>query len=42
LVRAIAQTYQVSEGTVKHALAQLRQEGLVERAAGRGWYVAER
>lgn len=41
-VRTLAETYGLSDGTVKHALGQLRQEGLVEPAAGRGWYVAER
>lgn len=41
-VRTIAQDFEVSEGTVKHALAQLRQEGLVQPAAGRGWFVTGR
>lgn len=40
-VRTLAQTYGLSDGTVKHALSQLRAEHLVEPAAGRGWYVAE-
>ena len=39
-VRTLAQTYGLADGTVKHALAQLRDEGLVQPAAGRGWYVA--
>jgi DNA-binding GntR family transcriptional regulator len=38
-VRTLAQDYGLSDGTVKKALGQLRQEGLVEPAAGRGWYV---
>ena len=41
-VRTLAQTYGLSDGTVKHALGELRAEGLVEPAAGRGWYVAGR
>lgn len=41
-VRTLAETFELSDGTVKHALSQLRQEGLVAPAAGRGWYVADR
>lgn len=32
-------TYQVSQGTVEHALALLRDEGLVETVMGKGQYV---
>lgn len=38
-VRTLAQRYEVSDGTVKHALAELRAEGLVETVNGRGVYV---
>jgi GntR family transcriptional regulator len=38
-VRTLAQRYEVSDGTVKHALAELRKEGLVETVNGRGVYV---
>ena len=39
-VRTMMQTYGVSDGTVKHALAQLREEGLIKTVQGRGSYVA--
>ncbi len=39
-VRTLMQTYGVSDGTVKHALAQLREEGLIRTVQGRGSYVA--
>ncbi len=32
------QAYEVSDGTVKHALAQLREEGLIVTYAGKGSY----
>lgn len=41
-VRTMMQTYGVSDGTVKHALAQLRAEGLIKTVKGRGSYVALR
>jgi GntR family transcriptional regulator len=37
-IRTLMQTYEVSDGTVKRALAQLRQEGLVASVPGRGTY----
>ena len=37
-VRTLMQTYEVSDGTVKHALAQLRDEGLIVTYAGKGSY----
>jgi GntR family transcriptional regulator len=37
--RTLMQRYEVSDGTVKRALAQLREEGLVETETGRGVYV---
>jgi len=37
-VRTLMQTYEVSDGTVKHALAQLREEGLIVTYAGKGSY----
>ena len=36
------QRYEVSDGTVKHALALLREEGLIDTEQGRGTYVVER
>jgi len=39
-VRTLVQTYGVSDGTLKHALAQLRAEGLIVTYQGRGSYVA--
>ncbi len=33
------QAYEVSDGTVKRAITQLRSEGLVETVIGRGVYV---
>ena len=38
-IRTLMQTYEVSDGTVKRALAQLRAEGLVASVPGRGYYV---
>ena len=40
--RTLMQRYEVSDGTVKRALALLHEEGLVETEQGRGSYVAER
>ena len=40
--RTLMQRYEVSDGTVKRALALLRDEGLVETELGRGTYVSER
>ena len=37
-VRTLMQTYELSDGTVKHALAQLRDEGLIVTYAGKGSY----
>lgn len=37
--RTLMQRYEVSDGTVKHAIGQLRAEGLVETVRGRGVYV---
>jgi GntR family transcriptional regulator len=37
-VRTLMQTYEVADGTVKHALAQLREEGLIVTYAGKGSY----
>jgi DNA-binding GntR family transcriptional regulator len=39
-VRSLMQTYEVSDGTVKHALRQLRDEGLIITYQGRGSFVA--
>ena len=36
------QTYGVSDGTVKRAIAKLREDRLVESVVGRGVYVAEK
>ncbi len=41
-IRTLMQTYGVSDGTVKRAVAKLREEGLVETVRGRGVYVVER
>jgi DNA-binding GntR family transcriptional regulator len=38
-ISALMQTYGVSDGTVKRALAALRDEGLVDTIPGRGSYV---
>ena len=38
-IRTLMQTYEVSDGTVKRAISQLRSEGLVETVIGRGVYV---
>ena len=40
--RMLMQTYGVSDGTVKRAIADLRKAGLVESVVGRGVYVKER
>ena len=40
--RTLMQRYEVSDGTVKRAVAKLREEGLVETETGRGVYVKER
>jgi len=40
--RTLMQTYGVSDGTVKRAIADLRAAGLVKSITGRGTYVAER
>ena len=37
--RTLMQRYEVSDGTVKRALALLREEGLIETEIGRGTYV---
>jgi DNA-binding GntR family transcriptional regulator len=37
--RTLMQRYEVSDGTVKRALALLREEGLIETEIGRGVYV---
>jgi DNA-binding GntR family transcriptional regulator len=39
-VRTIMQTYGVSDGTVKRALRQLRDEGLIRTYQGRGSFKA--
>lgn len=39
-VRTLMQTYEVSDGTVKHALEQLRDEGLIVTYVGKGSYKA--
>lgn len=41
-IRTLTQTYGVADGTVKRAIAALRDEGLVKSITGRGTYVAER
>jgi len=40
--RTLMQRYEVSDGTVKRAVAKLRDEGLIETETGRGIYVVER
>ncbi len=40
-IRTLMQTYEVSDGTVKRAVAKLRAEGLVETVIGRGVYVRQ-
>jgi len=37
-VRTLMQTYGVSDGTVKRAMRQLREEGLIRTYQGRGSY----
>jgi len=37
--RTLMQRYEVSDGTVKRAIAKLRDEGLVESVPGRGTFV---
>ncbi len=39
-VRTLMQRYEVSDGTVKRALAELRREGLIVTYQGKGSYVA--
>jgi DNA-binding GntR family transcriptional regulator len=39
--RTLMQRYEVSDGTVKRAVARLKEEGLVETEIGRGVYVRE-
>jgi GntR family transcriptional regulator len=39
-VRSLMQAYEVSDGTVKRALAQLRAEGLIVTYQGRGSFKA--
>jgi GntR family transcriptional regulator len=41
-IRTLMQTYGVSDGTVKRAIADLRSAGLVKSVTGRGTYVVER
>lgn len=38
-IRSLCQQYEVADGTVKRALAKLREEGLADSIPGRGWYV---
>jgi DNA-binding GntR family transcriptional regulator len=38
-IRTLMQTYEVSDGTVKRALAQLKADGLVDSVPGRGYFV---
>lgn len=38
-IRTLMQTYEVSDGTVKRALAALKEDGLVDSVPGRGYYV---
>src|SRR5260370_24374522 len=40
--RTLMQRYEISDGTVKRAVAKLREEGLVETETDRGVYVRER
>lgn len=39
-VRSLMQTYGVSDGTVKRAMRELREEGLIKTYQGRGGYKA--
>lgn len=41
-VVSLAQEYELAAGTVRKALAALRQEGLIESRVGWGTFVAER
>jgi DNA-binding GntR family transcriptional regulator len=41
-IRTLMQTYGVSDGSVKRAIAALRDDGLVKSITGRGTYVVER
>ncbi len=41
-IRTLQQRYDVSDGTVKKAVAVLRAEGLVRTVTGRGVYVVDR
>ena len=38
-IRTLCQEYGVADGTVKRALARLRDEGWADSVPGRGWYV---
>jgi GntR family transcriptional regulator len=38
-INTLVQTYGVSDGTVKRALGQLREEGLIDSVKGRGSFV---
>lgn len=38
-IRTLMQDYEVSDGTVKRALALLKEEQLVDSVPGRGYYV---
>jgi GntR family transcriptional regulator len=40
-IRTLQQQYGVSDGTVKHALRLLKDEGLVRTVTGRGIYVRQ-
>ena len=39
-VRSLMQTYGVSDGTVKRAMRELREQGLIKTYQGRGSYKA--
>lgn len=41
-ILTLAQQYEVSHNTVARAMAALRDEGLIESARGKGYYVTER
>jgi DNA-binding GntR family transcriptional regulator len=41
-ILTLAQQYEVSHNTAARALAALRDEGLIESARGKGYYVTER
>jgi GntR family transcriptional regulator len=41
-IRTLTQRYGVADGTVKKAVALLRDEGLVRTVIGRGYYVSPR